>query len=74
MTGMPNMPRPHRVNARLSDEEMWFCDELSKRHGLDHSGVMRMYMLKGAREEGLVYPEPPQSVVKKKTPRKRSSG
>ena len=56
-----NVQRKHRVGVRLSDEENWYCEELERRHGTDASGVMRKYMLKGAREEGLVYPGPPET-------------
>lgn len=71
---MPKPARPHKKGVRLSDEENWYCEALSRLKGIDSSGVFRTYMLKGAREEGLVYPGPPPPLKKKApTPKRRGS-
>jgi hypothetical protein len=67
---MTKMPRPHRKNIRLSDEERWCAEMLSKLDGdSDDSAVYRRYMLKEARARGLVYPSDASSAHKEKTPK-----
>jgi hypothetical protein len=54
---MPPIERPHKIAVRLSDDEQKLKESLEAHFGTDGSGVMRMGMLKLARDEGIRIPE-----------------
>jgi hypothetical protein len=54
---MPPIERTEKMSVRLSRDEVNLRDALSRHLGVDHAGVMRMALLKLAREEGIIVPE-----------------
>lgn len=54
---MPPIERTEKMSLRLTAEELKLRDVLAKHFGIDSGGVMRMALLKLAREEGITAPE-----------------
>lgn len=68
---MPPIDRPHKITVRLSEEEQKLRETLEAHFGTDGSGVMRMGMLKLAREEGIAIPHPKPQPAPKQKPKSR---
>ena len=67
---MSNITRDHKVGTRLSDEELWYCEQLALRHGSTDAGILRQGMMRWAREDGLRYPG--ETVKAKSAPKKKA--
>lgn len=52
INNMPPIERTEKMSIRLTTEELKLRDALAKHFGIDSGGVMRMALLKLAREEG----------------------
>jgi hypothetical protein len=53
MDFMARPERPYQVTLRMNAEEIRLRDELARRNGIDHAGVMRQALHRWAREEGI---------------------
>lgn len=68
---MRPIERPVQASVRLSDDEAALRDALALHLGVDHAGVMRMALLKLAREEGISVPEAKKAAPEGTARRKR---
>ena len=57
ISNMASTERSVQMSIRLSEEESELRDKLAHHFGIDHAGVMRMALLKLAREEGITLNE-----------------
>lgn len=58
INNMPNPVREVKMTLRLTEDEARLRDALADHLGIDASGVLRMALLKLARIEGVVAPQP----------------
>jgi antitoxin component of RelBE/YafQ-DinJ toxin-antitoxin module len=68
---MPSDERTEPITVRLTPHELKLRNALAKHLGIDFSGVMRMGLLKLAREEGITLPETTKAVPEGTARRKR---